>query len=77
MFYKILKDMRIFLSYKLNYKKLNDIYYKVNGYLIKRKIIAISFSILTLLVFFNPTFSVHAQDVRLRSIAENPFDTDG
>ncbi|MFQ5820136.1 MAG: hypothetical protein ACE5I5_09135 [Candidatus Heimdallarchaeota archaeon] len=43
----------------------------------KRKIIAISFSILTLLVLFNPNFAVHAQDVRLRSTAETPFDTDG
>lgn len=77
MSYKILKGMKKFLSYKLNYKKLNDLNYEVNGNLMKRKIIAISFSILTLIMLNNPTLSVHAQDVRLRSTAETPFDTDG
>ena len=46
---------------------------------LKIKIIAISFSVLTLLAFFGPSIAVQAQaqDVRLRSTAETPFDTDG
>lgn len=41
------------------------------------KIVAYTFSVLTLLVFFNPPFTVQAQDVQLKSTAETPFDTDG
>lgn len=69
--------MRELLSFKLSYKKINDLNYEVNGRLKQSKIVALSFSVLTLLVVYNPVFTIQAQDVQLKSTAETPFDTDG
>jgi len=69
--------VRELLSFKLSYKKINDLNYEVNGRLKQSKIVALSFSVLTLLVVYNPVFTIQAQDVQLKSTAETPFDTDG
>lgn len=84
---KSLYDLsHIFCPLKLN-KQVNfniiSVFYtcqnkdcEVKGSL-KSKLVAVSFLILTLLAFFNPSIAVRAQDTYLQSTAETPFDTDG